>query len=110
MEEVKRRVVSLRSPDAPAVSKSIAQDILYALNMKFLSMRLPAHIRLIKLGYNQRGNMTGLTSTQTTAEILISKFRKEILQTALKFDPHVKELFANQQWIGLKFHGVELGR
>lgn len=110
VEEGKRRVVFLSSSDAPAASKKIAQDILHALNMKFLSMRLPAHLRLIKLGYNERGNLTGLKSAETTADIMTSRFREVILLIAQRFDPHVKEFFANQQWIGLKVHEVELGR
>ncbi|KAI0999675.1 hypothetical protein K3495_g8525 [Podosphaera aphanis] len=110
VEEAKRRFIFQRSSEAPQMSSSTAQEILYSLNMKLLSMKLPAHLGVVKLRYNELGNLTGLTKEQTTAEIMISRFQEIFLKTALRFDPHIKEECANQQWIGLKIYTVELGR
>ncbi|KAI0996241.1 hypothetical protein K3495_g11938 [Podosphaera aphanis] len=96
VEEVKRRFIFQRPSEAPQMSSSTAQEILYSLNMKLLSMKLPAHLRVVKLRYNERGNLTGLTTEQTTAEIMISRFQEIFLKAALRFDPHVKEVCANQ--------------
>lgn len=60
--------------------------------------------------YNKYGNITGLTTTQTSAEILLSKFKEAILQTALRFDAYIEEINANEQWRCLKVHMVELAR
>lgn len=78
--------------------------------MKLLSMKVPAHFRIIKLRYNERGNPTGLTTAQTTADALVTRVKEEILQTALRFDAKITEIAANQQWIYLKAHEVELGQ
>lgn len=110
VDAAKRRVIFLRSPEAPRATGSEAQDILYALNTQLLSLKVPAHLRLVKLGYNERGNLTGLTTEQTTAEIMISLFQEVFVKSALRYDHHVKEVTSNQQWIGLKVHTVEIGR
>ncbi|POS82736.1 hypothetical protein EPUL_004709 [Erysiphe pulchra] len=46
VEEAKRRIIFLRSSEAPRPTGTIALDILYSFNMKLLSMKLPAHLRL----------------------------------------------------------------
>ncbi|KAI0998810.1 hypothetical protein K3495_g9388 [Podosphaera aphanis] len=110
VERAKRRFIFLRSPEAPQGTSSTAQDILYYLNMTLLGMKLPAHLRVVKLRYNERGKLTGLTTEQTIAGTMTSIFQVVFLKSALRFNPHVKEVHANQQWIGLKVHTVELGR
>lgn len=75
-----------------------------------MSLKAPAHLRLTKLRYIERGNLTGLTTAQTTADAMISRVKEEILKTVLRFDAEIKEINVNQQWIHLKAHGVELGR
>lgn len=110
VEEAKRRVIFLWSPEVPKATGSAAQDILHSLNMKLSSLKLPVHLRLVKLGYNERGNHTGLTTEQTNAESMITNFHEIFLKSALRFDLYVKELTANQQVIGLKVHTVEIGR
>ncbi|POS88401.1 hypothetical protein EPUL_000062 [Erysiphe pulchra] len=87
-----------------------AQDILHAVNMKLLSMKVPAHIHFVNLRYNERGNPTGLTTAQTTAEAMLPRVKEICLQTALRFDGDISDISANQQWMYLKAHGVELAR
>lgn len=78
--------------------------------MKLLSMKVPAHLRLVRLRYNDRGNLTGLTTTQTTADSMFPRFKEVCLQIALRFDAEITEVAANQQWVHLKAHAVELER
>ena len=110
VEESKRRVIFIRKEGLQGKSPSTAQDILHAINMRLLSLKAPAHFRLTKLRYNEGGNLTGLTTPQTTADAMISRVKEEILKTVLRFDADVTEITVNQQWIHLKAHGVELGR
>ena len=110
VEKSKRRVIFIRKEGLQGKSPSTAQDILHAINMRLLSLKAPAHFRLTKLRYNERGNLTGLATAQTTANAMISRVKEEILKTVLRFDADVTEITVNQQWIHLKAHGVELGR
>ena len=110
VEEQKRRIVFTRKTEKTVSSPSTAQDILHAVNMMFLGMKAPAHLRPTILRYNERGNLTGLTTAQTTAEAMIVRFKENILKVVLRFDPEITEITANQQWIQLKAHGVELSR
>ncbi|POS87913.1 hypothetical protein EPUL_000244 [Erysiphe pulchra] len=110
VEEQKRRIVFTRKTEKTVPSPSTAQDILHAVNMMLLGMKAPAHLRLTRLKYNERGNLTGLTTAQTTAEAMIVRFKESILKVVLRFDPEITEITANQQWIRLKAHGVELSR
>ncbi|RKF61709.1 hypothetical protein GcM3_153011 [Golovinomyces cichoracearum] len=55
---------SVEETKVPDASRASAQDIPYALNMKLLSIKLPAHLRL------------------TTAEIMINNFKEGVIQTA----------------------------
>lgn len=73
-------------------------------------MKVPAHLGIIKLRYEERGNLTELTTVQTTADALVTRIKEEILQTALRFEAEITEIVAKQQWIYLKDHGAELGR
>lgn len=98
------------SAKATEALNSTAQDILYTLNMKLLSMKLPAHLRIVNLRYNERGNHTGLITEQTIAECMVFKFRKVLLKTALRFDLYINGVQAIQQWTGLKVHAVVLAR
>lgn len=109
-EESKRRVIFRRKAGASTPPSNIAQDILHAVNMKLLSMKVPAHLRLARLRYNDRGNLTGLTTAQTTADLMIPRFKELCLQIALRFDPDITEISANQQWVHLKAHAVDLER
>lgn len=77
--------------------------------MKLLGMKAPSHLRSTKLRYNEKGNLTGLTSSQTAAEAMIACIGADLTQTALRLDPHIQDVTANQQWISMKAHGVELG-
>ncbi|KHJ31344.1 hypothetical protein EV44_g0239 [Erysiphe necator] len=88
----------------------MARNILHAVNMMLLSMKAPAHLHLTTMRYNERGNLTGLTTAQTTAEAMILRFKGSILKVVLRFDPDITEITANQQWILLKSHGIELSR
>lgn len=110
VEESKRRIIFTRKSESTGKPPATAQDILHAIKMKLLSMKAPAHLRLIKLRYDERGNLTGLTTTQTTADAIVTRVKEELLQTVLRFDAEITEISANEQWIYLKAHGVELGR
>lgn len=77
--------------------------------MKLLGMKAPSHLRSTKLRYNEKGNLTGLTSSQTADEAMIACIGADLTQTALRLDPHIQDVTANQQWISMKAHGVELG-
>ncbi|KAI0998331.1 hypothetical protein K3495_g9860 [Podosphaera aphanis] len=110
VKESKRRIIFIRKSDSPGKPPSTAQEILHAINMKLLSMKVPAHLRLIKLRYNERGNLTGLTTAQTTADAMVTRVKEKLLKTVLRFDAEITEISANQQWIYIKAHGVELGR
>ncbi|KHJ30548.1 hypothetical protein EV44_g3500 [Erysiphe necator] len=109
-EESKRRVIFYRQEGTPARSSKTAQDKLHAVNMKLLSLKVPAHIRFVNLRHNERGNLTGLTTAQTTAEAMLPRVKEVCLQTALRFDGDITDISVNQQWINLKAYGVELAR
>lgn len=51
---------------------------------------------MVKPGYNESSNLTGLTTGKDTAETMILKFHKFYLKPALRFDTHVNEITANQ--------------
>lgn len=42
--------------------------MVHAINLNLLSMKASAHVQSIKLRNSERGNLTGLTTTQITAE------------------------------------------
>ena len=84
IEESKRQVICHRSPGSPSKSSFISQDILHAIKMKNLSMKVPAHLRSIKSRYNDRGNVTGMTTAQTTVESMLLRFGEICLQIALR--------------------------
>lgn len=78
--------------------------------MKLLNMKVPAHLRLVRLRYNDRGNLIGLTITQKTADSMFPRFKEMCSQIALRFDAEIIEVAVNQQWVHLKAHAVELER
>lgn len=59
VEEAKRGVI-LRSLQVSKAPSTVAYEILYTLNMKLLSMPLPGHVKMAKLGYNERNSYSRL--------------------------------------------------
>lgn len=110
VEEPKRRIIFTRLKGISINPITVCQDILHAINMKLLGMKVPPHLRPTKLRHNEKGNSTGPISSQTTVEAMVTLFGEELTQTALRFDPPIQDVAANQQRISLKAHGVERGR
>lgn len=110
VDAAERRIIFLRSPEAPRAKGTEVQDILYVPKMQLSSLKIPAYLRLAKLRYNGRDNLTGLITEQTTGEIITSLFQEIFVKSARRYDHRVREVTSNQQWIGLKVHTVEIGR
>lgn len=108
IDEQKQRITLARKLENTVSSLSTSQDILHAVNVMLLGMKAFVHLRPIRLWHNERGNLTGLTTAQNTAEAVILRLKKSVLKVALRFDSDITETTANQQWIQLKAHHVEL--
>lgn len=78
--------------------------------MKLLSMKVPAHLRLVKFWYDNCGNLKGLKTAYITADSMFSRYKKVCLNIALRRDEAITEVAANQQWVHFKAHPVNLER
>lgn len=77
-EESKCRKLFTRKVENTGRLISTAQNILHAANLILMVMKASALLRLKRLRFNDRGSLMGLTSSETTAETMITRFKKYI--------------------------------
>lgn len=74
----------IEQPEAQLNNFSIAEDISHAVNMKLLSMKVPMHLRLIKLHHNEHDYLTGPTVAETTAKYNFTSIQGEFFTDSFK--------------------------
>lgn len=79
------------------------------VNKALAHARAHVTVRLTKMGYTDKGNLTGVISENACADELLN-FAPVVMAAVKKLDPEVAYMEKTERWLKLRFHGVALDR
>jgi hypothetical protein len=85
------------------------RDIMFEVNKALANARAHVTIRLIKMGYTEKGNLTGVMGENACAEDLFAH-AQAVMAAVQKLDPEVVYMDKTEKWCKLRVHGVALDR
>jgi len=85
------------------------RDILFEVNKALAHARAHVTVRLTKMEYTEKGNLTGVMSENASAEELLD-YAPTVMAAVKKLDPEVAYMEKTERWLKLRVHGVELDR
>jgi hypothetical protein len=86
-----------------------SRDVMFEVNKALAHARAHVTVRLIKLRYTEKGNLSGMMRENICAEELLA--HAAIVMTAVqKLDPAVVSMEKKERWRKLRVHGVALDR
>ncbi|KAI7695118.1 alpha/beta-hydrolase, partial [Hortaea werneckii] len=85
------------------------RDIMFEVNRALAHARAHVTVRLIKMRYTEKGNLTGLLSETACAEDLLH-YAPAVMAAVQKLDPEVMYMGKTEKWRKLRVHGVALDR
>lgn len=101
-----RRVLFVRNVQSHCCDP---RDIMFEVNKALAHARAHVTVRLIKMGYTEKGNLTGVMSENASAEELL-EYAPTVMAAIKKLDPEVAYMEKTERWLKLRVHGVELDR
>lgn len=85
------------------------RDTMFEVNKTLAHARAHVTIRLIKMGYTDKGNLTGVLSENACANELLN-YAPVVMGAVRKLDPEVAYMEKTEKWLKLRVHGVALDR
>lgn len=85
------------------------RDIMFEVNKALANARAHVTVRLIKMGYTEKGNLTGVMGENACAEDLFAH-AQAVMAVVQKLDPEVVYMDKTEKWCKLRVHGVALDR
>ena len=85
------------------------RDIMFEVNKALANARAHVTVRLIKMGYTEKGNLTGVMGENACAEDLFAHAHA-VMAIMQKLDPEVVYMDKTEKWCKLCVHGVALDR
>jgi len=85
------------------------RDIMFEANKALAHARAHVTIGLTKMGYTDKGNLTGVLSENASADELLN-YAAVVMAAVKKLDPEVAYMEKTEKWLKLRVHGVALDR
>lgn len=82
---------------------------MFGVNKALAHARAHVTVRLIKMGYTDKGNLTGAVSENACADELLN-YAPAVMAAVKKLDPGVAFMEKTEKWLKLRVHGVALDR
>lgn len=101
-----RRVLFVRNVQSHSCDP---RDIMFEVNKALAHARAHVTVRLTKMGYTDKGNLTGVLSENASADELL-KYAAVVMAAVKKLDPEVAYMEKTEKWLKLRVHGVALDR
>lgn len=74
-----------------------AVDIPVWVSKALTANRIPAHIRIQRLSYNEKENISGLIGLAATRSMILPKYRKLLHRAARKYDSEIVDPTGDQR-------------
>lgn len=101
-----RRVLLLRSGQSHQYD---ARDIMFEVNKALAHARAYVTVRLVKMKYTEKGNLSCVLGEHACAEELL-EYAPAVMSAVQKLDPAVVSIEKTEKWRKLRVHGVALDR
>ena len=101
-----RRVLFVRNSQ---LHNCDTRDIMFDINKALAHARADTTVRLIKLKYTEKGNLSGVLRENACAEDLL-EYAPAVMAAVQKLDPAVLDVEKTEKWRKLRVHGVALDR
>lgn len=85
------------------------KDIIFEVNKALANARAHVTVRLIKMRYTEKGNLTSVVSQNACADGLLN-YATVLMAAVKKLDPEVVLVEKTEKWRKLRVHGVALDR
>jgi DNA-binding ferritin-like protein len=85
------------------------RDIMFAVNKALAHARADVTVRLIKMKYTEKGNLSCVLSEHACAEELL-RYALAVMDAVQDLDPAVIDVEKTERWRKLRVHGVDLDR
>jgi hypothetical protein len=85
------------------------RDIMLEVNKALTNTRAHVIVRLIKMGYTDKGNLTGVVGENACAEEVFA-YVAAVIAIVQKLDPKVAYIDRTEKWCKLRVHSVALDR
>jgi hypothetical protein len=82
---------------------------MFEVNKALAHARAHVTVRLTKMGYTDKGNLTGALSENASADELLN-YAAVVMAAVKKLDPEVAYMEKTEKWLKLRVHGVALDR
>ena len=101
-----RRILFVRNAQS---SNCDPRDIMFEVNKALANARAHVTVRLIKMGYTDKGNLTGVVGENACADEIFAH-APAVMAAVQKLDADVVYMDKTEKWSKLRVHGVALDR
>jgi len=101
-----RRILFVRNAQS---SNCDPRDIMFEVNKALANARAHVTVRLIKMGYTDKGNLTGVVGENACADEVLA-YASAVMAAVQKLDADVVYMDKTEKWCKLRVHGVALDR
>lgn len=85
------------------------RDIMFEVNKALANARAHVTVRLIKMGYTDKGNLTGVVGENACADEIFA-YALAVMAAVQRLDADVVYMDKTETWCKLRVHGVALDR
>ena len=101
-----RRILFVRNAQS---SNCDPYDIMFEVNKALANARAHVTVRLIKMGYTDKGNLTGVMGENACADEIF-EYAPAVMAAVQKLDADVVYMDKTEKWCKLRMHGIALDR
>jgi hypothetical protein len=83
------------------------RDVMFEVNKALAYARASVTVRAIKMGYTERGNLTGVMGENACADDLFA-YAPAVVAAVQKLDSEVMYMDNTEEWRKLRVHGVAI--
>lgn len=92
------------------MGKGDTADIVLVVNMTIFARKVPTHLRLKQLVYNQKGNLCRFLEAVVISSMILPAMKRLILMTVRRIDLTIIDVTGDQRLYSVQFHSIEMKR
>lgn len=91
-----QRILFPRATNAALEKHGVTADIALEINKTFYMSKVPTNIRIERLAYNKKGNLSELMKMTATSSMFLPQHNELLLQVEEKYDPEINNVKGDQ--------------
>lgn len=94
----KSQILFPHAVGAASEKRGAAADIAFEINKALCLNRIPSHVRIQRLMYNEKGNLSGLAGLVATSNMLLLLHCEALQRAARKWGSDIIDVTGDQIW------------